>query len=246
SHQQKLEAFVAQCRLPAAESVQLLATLLDIALPDAHYPPLMLSPQQQRQKMLAMLSTFVAEQAKHQPVVLIVEDLHWVDPSTLEFLDVLIGQGPMVPVLTVLTCRPSFQLPWGLRTHITPIALNRLSQTQVEAMITGIAGGKPLPIEIVQQLVAKTDGVPLFVEELTKTVIESAWLEEGVEGYAQRESRPSLAIPTTLQDLLMARLDRLEYGKAVAQLAATIGRQFTYDVRQAVAPWDATTLHEGL
>jgi class 3 adenylate cyclase/DNA-binding winged helix-turn-helix (wHTH) protein/tetratricopeptide (TPR) repeat protein len=246
SHQQQLEAFVAHYRFPPTESIQLLATLLDIALPDAPYPPLMLSPQQQRQKMLAMLVTFVVEQAKRQPVVLIVEDLHWVDPSTLELLDLLIDQGPMVPVLTVLTCRPGFQLPWGFRTHITPIALNRLSQTQVEAMVSGIAGGKSLPTEIMQQLVAKADGVPLFVEELTRMVIESAWLEEGVEGYVQRESLPSLAIPTTLQDSLMARLDRLEYGKVVAQLAATIGRQFTYDVLQAVAPWDATTLQAGL
>jgi class 3 adenylate cyclase/tetratricopeptide (TPR) repeat protein len=246
AQQQQLEAFVAHYRLPPTESVQLLATLLDIALPQAHYPPLMLSPQQQRQKMLEMLLTFVVEQARHRPVVLIVEDLHWIDPSTLEFIDLLIDQGPMVPVLTVLTCRPSFQPPWGLRTHITPIALNRLSQTQVAAMVTGIAGGQSLPATIVQQLVAKADGIPLFVEELTKMVIESAWPQEGVEGSAQRGSLPSLAIPTTLQDALMARLDQLACGKVVAQLAATIGRQFAYDVLQASAPWDATMLNEGL
>jgi hypothetical protein len=141
SPQQQLKAFVAQHHFPPTESMQLLARFLDMSLPEAPDPSLVLSPQHERQKILAMLLTFVQEQARHQPVVLIVEDLHWVDPSTLEFLDLLIDQGPMVPVLTVLTCRPSFQLPWGLRTHITPIALNRLSQTQVEAMVRGIAVG---------------------------------------------------------------------------------------------------------
>jgi predicted ATPase len=130
SPQQQLKAFVAQHHFPPTESMQLLARSLAGAISSARTP-----------KILAMLLTFVQEQARHQPVVLIVEDLHWVDPSTLEFLDLLIDQGPMVPVLTVLTCRPSFQLPWGLRTHITPIALNRLSQTQVEAMVRGIAVG---------------------------------------------------------------------------------------------------------
>ncbi len=246
SRLQQLEAFVAQYHLPPTESVQLLAMLLDIALPEAHFPPLILSPQPQRQKMLTMLLTLVVEQARHHPVVFIVEDLHWVDPSTLEFLALLIDQGPMVPVFTVLTCRPSFQVPWGVRTHLTPIVLHRLSPTQVAAMITGIAGGKSLPADIAQHLVAKADGVPLFVEELTRTVLESTWLPEGVEGSVRHGSRLSVAIPATLQDSLMARLDHLDCGKAVAQLAATVGREFAYDVLQAVAPWDVTTLHAGL
>jgi predicted ATPase len=246
SHQQQLEDFVAQYGLPPTESMQLLARLLDISLTEAYYPPLMLSPQHERQKVLELLVTFVIEQATHQPVVFIVEDLHWVDPSTLEFLDLLIDQGPMLPVLTVLTCRHSFQLPWGLRAHITPLALNSLSQPQVAAMVTGIAGGKALPTETVQQIIAKADGVPLFVEELTKTVVESAWMEAGMAGDTQRVAHASLAIPTTLQDSLMARLDRLEYGKAVAQLAATIGRQFSYEVLQAVASWEGAMLDEGL
>jgi class 3 adenylate cyclase len=246
NRQQKLESFVTQSGLPQAESVPLLATFLSLPLPDDQYPPLPLSSQQQRQKILEILLTWLVEQTRQKPVVFIIEDLHWVDPSTLEFLDLLIEQGPMVAMLTVLTCRPNFALPWGLRTHITPLALSRLSQPQVEAMITGVTDGKTLPSEVIDQLVVKTDGVPLFVEELTKTVLESGWLNEDANRYELRGPLPALEIPTTLQDSLMARLDRLALGKMVAQLAATIGRQFSYDLLRALAPWDDTTLHQGL
>jgi class 3 adenylate cyclase/tetratricopeptide (TPR) repeat protein len=244
--QQKLEIFVAQHQLPRADSVPLLATLLSLSLPDMHYPPLRLSSQQQRQKTLEILLALLVEQARLQPIVFIVEDLHWIDPSTLEFLGLLISQGPMLAVLTVLTCRPAFEPPWRLRTHITPVTLSRLSRTQMESMITSIAGGKTLPAAVIAQLVAKTDGIPLFIEELTKAVLESDWLDEGTHRYELRGPLPSLTIPATLQDSLVARLDRLGQGKEVAQLAAAIGRQFSYALLRSVAPWDDVTFQQGL
>lgn len=247
--QEKLETFVTQYRLPQAESVPLLATLLSLPLPPDRYPPLALEPaepSQHRQQILETFWAWLIEQTRQKPVVLIIEDLHWIDPSTLAFLNLLIEQGPMAAILTVLTCRLTFDPPWGLRTHIMPLTLGRLSRTHVEAMIAGVTSGKPLPSEIVAQLVVKTDGIPLFVEELTKTVVESDWFEEGVNAYVLPGPLPSLEIPTTLQDSLMARLDRLALGKEVAQLAATIGRQFSYDLLRAVSPWDDAHLQQGL
>src|SRR5262249_45207131 len=156
--------------LSLAEVVPLLAALLSVPLPDGRYPPLILTPQRQKQKTLEVLLTWLLALTEQQPVLFIVEDLHWIDPSTLEFLTLLVDQGPTARFLTLLTCRPEFQVPWGLRTHLTPMALQRLPQSQVEMMLARVTGGKALPSEVVNQIVAKTDGVPLFVEELTKTV----------------------------------------------------------------------------
>ena len=122
-----------------------LAALLSVPLPDDRYPPLTLTPQRQKQKTLEALLTWLLVLTEQQPVLFIVEDLHWIDPSTLEFLTLLVEQGPTARLLTLLTCRPEFQPPWGLRTHLTPIALQRLPQTQVETMIARVTGGKALP-----------------------------------------------------------------------------------------------------
>ena len=167
----KLEEAFRPYPLPLAEVVPLFAALLSLPLPEDRYPPLTLTPQRQKQKTLEALLTWLLALTEQQPVLFVVEDLHWIDPSTLEFLTLLVEQGPTARLLTLLTCRPEFQLPWGLRTHLTPIALQRLPQPQVEAMIARVTGGKALPPEVVAQIVAKTDGVPLFVEELTKTVL---------------------------------------------------------------------------
>ena len=232
--------------LPLAEVVPLLAALLALPLPEDRYPPLPLTPQRQRQKTLEALLTWLLALTEPQPVLFVVEDLHWVDPSTLEFLTLLVEQGPTARLLTLLTCRPEFQVPWGLRTHLTPIALQRLPQPQVEAMIARLTGGKALPPAVLQQVVTKTDGVPLFVEELTKTVLESGLLRETEEHYALTGPLPPLAIPATLHDSLMARLDRLGTVKAVAQLGAVLGRTFTYEVLQAVTPLDEAPLQQAL
>jgi predicted ATPase len=172
------------------------------------------------------------------------EDLHWADPSTLEFLTLFLDQVPAARLLTVLTFRPEFLPPWRPRAHIAQLTLNRLGRQPVEAMMEKIAGGKPLPPGVAQEIVHKTDGVPLFVEELTKSVIESL----GSIGSVESPSHTPLqfAIPTTLHDSLMARLDRLRPAKEIAQVGATIGREFTYGVLQVVSPLTADTLQQGL
>ena len=188
----------------------------------------------------------MAEEAERQPVLAVWEDLHWADPTTLELLGLFVDQAPTVPMLHVLTFRPVFVPPWPTRSHMTPLTLSRLERLQVEALITHLAGGKALPAEVVQHIVAKTDGVPLFVEELTKMLLESELLREEAEHYALTGPLSTVAIPATLQDSLMARLDRLPAAKDVAQLGAVLGREFSYDLLHAVSPLDEATLQARL
>jgi len=243
---QRLEVALAQYRLALQETVPLFAALLSLPLSDERDPPLQLTPQRQRQKTLEAIVAIVLELAERQPVLFVVEDLHWVDPSTLELLDLLITQGPTAAILTLVTYRPEFQPPWGSRTHFTPLALQRLPRPQVEAMIERITGGTSLPPEVTQHVVINTDGVPLFVEELTKMVLESGWLREQEGHYALTGPLPPLAIPATLHGSLMARLDRLGPVKAIVQLGATLGRTFSYDLLHAVAPLEEGSLQHGL
>jgi class 3 adenylate cyclase/predicted ATPase len=241
----KLEGFLVQYGLPLAETVPLLAALLSLPLP-ADYAPLTVSPEQQKQQTLQAFLTILLRIAAQQPVLFVMEDLHWVDPSTLELLSLLVDQGPTARILALLTCRPDFSPPWTGRSHLTQVTLPRLPRRQAAEMTGRVAQGKALPPEVVEQVVAKTDGVPLFVEELTKMVLESGLLQERAERYALSGPLPPLAIPTTLHDSLMARLDRLSAVKAMAQLGATLGREFSYDLLQAIAPWDEDTLRRGL
>jgi predicted ATPase len=241
----KLEGFVVQYGLPLAEAVPLFAALLSLRL-SADYAPLTVSPEQQKQKTLHALLTILLRIAAQQPVLFVMEDLHWVDPSTLELLSLLVDQGPTARILALFTCRPDFSPPWTGRAYLTQVTLNRLPRRQAVELTGRVAHGKELPPEVVEQIVAKTDGVPLFVEELTKMVLESGLLQEGEERYALTGPLPPLAIPTTLHDSLMARLDRLAAVKGLAQLGATLGREFSYDLLQAVSLWDEDTLHRGL
>jgi predicted ATPase len=218
----KLEGLLVQYGLPLAEAVPLLAALLSLPLP-ADYTPLTLSPEQQKQQTLHALLTILLRIAAQQPVLFIMEDLHWVDPSTLELLSLLADQAPTARILALLTFRPDFSPPWTGRAHLTQVTLHRLPRQQAAEMLGRITHGKVLPDEVVEQVVAKTDGVPLFVEELTKMVLESGLLQEGAERYALTGPLPPLAIPATLHDSLMARLDRLATVKGLAQLAATLG-----------------------
>src|SRR5262245_54315845 len=227
------------------EVVPLFAALCSLPLSD-RYPPLNLAPQRQKQQMLAAVLAWLLKEAERQPVCLVMEDLHWVDPSTLELLTLLIDQVPLARLLVVLTCRPDFTPPWAMRSHITHIAVGRLTPTQSEWMIERVTVGKALPAEVQEQLLEKTNGVPLFVEELTKMVLESGLVKEKEWQYELAGPLQPLAIPTTLQDSLMARLDRQGVGKLVAQLGATVGREFSYGVLQAVAPLDEATLQQGL
>src|SRR5262249_21715085 len=189
---------------------------------------------------------WMVAEAERQPVLVAWEDLHWADPTTLEVLGLVIEQAPTVPMLHVLTSRPEFRPPWPQRSHMTPLVLNRLERPQVEALITQRARGKTRPAEAVQHIVAKTDGVPLYVEELTKMLLASPLLREDADQYVLTGPLRTVAIPDTLQDALMARLDQLNTAKEVAQLGAVLGRGFAYELLAAIAPQDEGALREGL
>jgi len=241
----KLEGFFVQHGLPLAEAVPLFAALLSLPLTEG-YTPLTGSPEQQKQNTLHAFLTILLRIAAQQPVRFVMEDLHWVDPSTLELLTLLVDQGPTTRILALFTCRPDFTPPWTGRSHVTQVTLNRLPRRQAAEMTAQVAHHKALPPEVVAQVVAKTDGVPLFVEELTKMVLESGLLQERAERYELTGPLLPLAIPTTLHDSLMARLNRLSEVKGLAQLGATLGREFSYELLQAVSLWDEGTLRHGL
>jgi class 3 adenylate cyclase/predicted ATPase len=238
----RLEAALEQAGFSLPEVLPLFATLLSIPLPEG-YPPLQLSPQAQRLRTLESLVAWLFRLSEAQRLVLVVEDLHWIDPSTLEFLGMLLEQVPTVPVLVLLTFRPEFEPPWASHTHL---ALHPLTRKQVETMVERIAGGKALPALVLEQVVAKTDGVPLFVEEFTKTLLESDLLRESDRSYERTDPLPEHAIPNTLRDSLMARLDRLGAAKEVAQLGAVLGREFSYELIAAVSSLEAESLEQAL
>jgi class 3 adenylate cyclase/predicted ATPase len=239
---QKLERALALYNMQ--ETLPLFTALLSLPTP-SQSPPLSLTPQKQKERTLQALVQLLVAQAERQATVSVWEDLHWVDPSSLEFLSLLIEQIPTSKLLLVLTFRPEFLPLWKPRSHISQMMLNRLGKKQVEAMIAQGAAGKDLPSEIINQIRIKADGVPLFVEELTKSVVE-ARLQ--VTGNGGREGKlvGVLAIPATLQEALLARLDRLSTARQVAQLGATLGREFSYELLHAVAPTSETDLQVAL
>jgi class 3 adenylate cyclase/predicted ATPase len=225
------------------ETIPLLAALLSLPHPEG-YPPITLSPQKQKEKTQEALVAWLGAEAKQQAVMYGWEDLHWADPSTLELITLFLAHVPTTHLFAVLTFRPEFTPPWDIHSYLSQLTLSRLGRTHVETMVEKVTGGKTLPQEIVQQIVSKTDGVPLFVEELTKAVLESVGSIESGEKHGQ--SSLQLRIPATLQDALMARLDRLGPAKEIAQLGATIGREFNYELLQAVSPLNEGALQQGL
>jgi tetratricopeptide (TPR) repeat protein len=174
------------------------------------------------------------------------EDLHWADPTTLELLTLYIEQSPTVAMMNVLTYRADFAAPWTMRSHMTLITLNRLDRNEIEALMLQQTGGKSMPAEVIEYVVRKTDGIPLYVEELTKAIREADFVHEAGEGYELTRPLSDVTIPTTLQDLLMARLDRLPSIREVAQLGSILGREFAYEMLQAIASLDADALEKGL
>ena len=241
----KLKQTLGRYRFSQPDTVPLLAALLSLPHPEG-VPPLIVSPQKQKEQTQAALVAWLMEETEQQPVYTSWEDLHWADPSTLEVVDLLLHQVPTVRLFVVLTFRPEFVPPWGAHSYLSQVTLSRLGHPQVSAMVERVTGGKALPVEVVQQIVTKTDGVPLFVEELTKMVLESSLVREENGQYVLTGPLPPLAIPSTLQDSLMARLDRLAMVREVAQLGATIGREFSYELLQAVSPLGKERLQQGL
>jgi class 3 adenylate cyclase/predicted ATPase len=246
----KLEQMLGQYQVPLEETMPLFAALLSVPLPDDRYPPLFLSPQRHKQKTLETLLTMLLEQAAEHPTLLIVEDLHWVDPTTVEWLSLVVDQVPTTSLCLLVTCRPEFQSPWGSHSYLTQMTLNRLPRPQVARMVELLAdrapGGQPFPPQIIQHLMEKSDGIPLFVEEMTKTVLESDFLTADQRDSVRAGRGAAVAIPATLQDSLMARLDRLVTAKGLAQLGATLGRHFSYALLQAIAQLDEETLQREL
>jgi class 3 adenylate cyclase/predicted ATPase len=231
----KLQRLLAPSTSQSAEVVPLLAALLGVPV-GTRYPPLDLTPQRQKQRTLELLIDQVEGLAARQPIFALHEDVHWADPTTLELIGLLVERVRRLPVLALVTFRPDFDPPWASQPHVTQLALNRLGQRHCSAMIDRLTGGKALPEQVVEEILAKTDGVPLFVEELTKSILESDLLCDAGERYALTGPLSVLAIPSTLQDSLMARLDRLAPVREVAQVAACLGREFDYRLLAAVAP----------
>ena len=227
------------------ETLSLWASLLSVPLPNDH-PPLNLTPQRQKRKTFEAIVDLLLALAAEHPVVFIIEDLHWIDPSTRELLELILEQVATARILSLLTLRPEFHPPWSNRAYLTHLTINRFMHRQTEVMVERLTGGKQLPPEVLRQIVAKTDGVPLFVEELTKTVLDSELLQEREDRYQLRGALPPLAIPSTLHDSLMARLDRLASVKDVAQLGAALGRSFPYELLRAVSSMDQSTLDRAL
>ncbi len=242
---EKLEQVLDQYGLPLPETVPLFTALFGLVLPQ-NYQPLNLTPQRQKQKAVEALITILSNLANVQPVVAVFEDLHWADPSTLDMLNILVKQVPNKRIFGVFTFRPQFESPWSEQTNVAHLTLTRLTRPQVETIVKQLAGGKLLPAELLEHIVTKTDGNPIFVEELTKMVLDLELLQAHNNHYQLRGPLPNLAIPTTLQDSLMARLDRLATGREVAQLGAMLGRKFSYTLLQAISPLDELSLQNDL
>jgi class 3 adenylate cyclase/tetratricopeptide (TPR) repeat protein len=229
-----LEAAVTASRGNVERVAPLLASLLSIATGD-RYAPLELLPLQQKEATIAALADHLIGLAHDQPLLIAFEDAHWVDPTSREVLDLLAEKIQGAPVLLIVTCRPEFQPSWTQGDHITTVMLKRLDRPLQQILVERVAGTRELPKEIVEEIVLKTDGVPLFIEELTKTVIESDVLTEKNGRYVLAGPWHQLAIPATLTDSLMARLDRTGPSKRIAQIGGTIGREFAYELLCAVA-----------
>jgi predicted ATPase/class 3 adenylate cyclase len=240
----KLEAVLNRLGLRVADYAPVLALLL--SLPPERYPPLRLTPDQLKRKTLEAIVAMIDAMALQQPVLMVVEDAQWLDPSTIELLSLAIEVLRGARFLFLCISRPEFKTPWEAHANVTVITLSRLSRKESGTLVTRVARGKALPTDVVEQIVTKADGVPLFVEELTKTLLESGMLEEMDDHYALLGPLPPFAIPASLQDSLMARLDRLAPAKELAQLAATLGRAWDHALLAAVAPIKEKALEDAL
>jgi class 3 adenylate cyclase/tetratricopeptide (TPR) repeat protein len=241
----KLEALLAMGASRIEGVAPLFAALLSIPFGE-RYPPLALSPARQRRRTLAALLDQFEGLARQQPILLSFEDVQWADATSIELLDLTVERVRQLPVLALFTFRPEYEPPWVGLPNVSTLTLGRLDREDVESMVARVTGGRVLPAEVMKQIVTKTDGNPLFVEELTKTVLEAGILVEDAEGYRLDGPLPPLAIPATLQDSLMARLDRLAPVKEIAQIAAAIGRDFSYSLLRALVGRDEPALKHAL
>jgi class 3 adenylate cyclase/predicted ATPase len=241
----KLETLLARGTANVEATAPLIAALLTIPTGE-RYAPLNLSPAQQRRQTLAAILDQLGGLVHRQPMLFIFEDAHWADPTSLELLDLAVNRFQDLPFLGVITFRPEFKAPWVDLPGVSTVRLARLEPNDVRTIVDQVAGGWRLPSEIMNQIVQKTDGIPLFVEELTKTVVESGLVHRTPDGYNLTGPLPSLAIPATLHDSLVARLDRLSPIKVIAQTGAAIGREFSYALLERVVLMEENALRSGL
>lgn len=243
----KLEALLRRAQDDVSIAAPLLGGLLGLGeVAEARHGGLDYSPQQRRARTLEALLNQLTGLAAKTPVLFVLEDAHWVDPTTLELVELTLDRVGDVAVMLLVTARPSFEYGFGGHPIVTRLALNRLGREQTSGIIAQITKGKALPVELMDEIAARTDGVPLFVEELTKTVLESGALRETDDAWVVDGHLDRLAIPSSLHDSLMARLDRLQPVKEVAQMAACIGREFAYHLLSAVSRLDEAELTEAL
>jgi predicted ATPase len=248
THQQrleKLETALAQATNDLSEVVPLVAALLSIPT-EGRYPSVNLTPQKQKEKTLEALVAQLERLAARQPVLMVIEDAHWIDPTSLELLDLTVDRVTTMPVLLIITFRQEFAPRWTGRPHVTLLSLNRLPPPQRAEMIIRVTSGKRLPKEVADQIIDRTDGVPLFIEELTKAVVESGIIQATKGEYVVKDAVSPLSIPTSLHASLLARLDRLAPVREVAQLGAAIGRQFSHELISALALMSQQRLDDAL
>jgi class 3 adenylate cyclase/predicted ATPase len=241
----KLQSLLAQASADLTEELPLIAALLSISAGGRHALPEM-APLRRKERTLAALLDQLRRLAARAPVLVVYEDLHWIDPTSLELLSLMIERIGGQRILLLATARPEFTAPWPAHRHVSIHALSRFGRSECEALIGGVTRGKPLPLEVREQIVGRTDGVPLFIEELTKTVLESGLLRDVGDHYELAGALPALAIPSTLHASLLARLDRLAAVKDVAQIGAVIGREFSYSLIAAAAGLPEKTLNNAL
>jgi class 3 adenylate cyclase/tetratricopeptide (TPR) repeat protein len=229
----KLAALFAEPASHADDAMALVANLLSLPMADGDRLQ-ELSPKKRRERTLEVLRAEIDTLAARQPLLMIVEDLHWIDPTSEELLTLLVEREPRLPILLLITARSKYKQKWTPRAHVKTIVLNYLGRRDSEALVNWVTGGKVLPDGVMNEIVDRADGVPLYLEEYTKTVLESGQLEERGGRYVLTRPLPSLAIPTTLRDSLMERLDRLHEAKHAAQAGAVVGREFSYELLDAV------------
>jgi class 3 adenylate cyclase/tetratricopeptide (TPR) repeat protein len=242
---ERLDKLAAMLGASGATLLPMYADLLSLPTKDLA-PPLEADPQARKLAVLGALTERLRWNARSRPVLLLIEDAHWIDPTTRELIDRILPMIAGLPILLVVTFRPNDDSVWNDHPCITRLHLNRLGRRSCATMVERLAGGKTLPPAVLDAILAKTDGVPLFVEELTKMLLESPQLRQAGDSFVLNQPLPQLAVPTTLQDSLMARLDRLGQVKQIAQIGAMIGREFPYPLMAALVPLDEAQLSAAL
>ena len=239
---EKMEAALKDSAASLPEIAPLFAALL--SLPKERYPPLQLSPRKQKEKTLEALASRVIALSSKSPVLMVIEDVHWIDPTSQELLEILVPKVHEFPILLVITYRPEYEPLWSGQPGVTTLTLNRIGRHECVRLIEAVTNGRALPAEVLEEILARTDGVPLFVEELTRSVLESGLLREEGGHFVLHGPLSALAIPTSLRDSLMARLDRLGPAKEFAQIGSCVGREFSFELLERILALRAGNLKE--